>query len=161
MQTKAFLHLASASMVAALVAPAAAQTRGLPEPPRSVYRCEAEGKVTYSDEPCLGAKRVELQPTRGLNKSSGRELTGRDVGNERHRELVAEAVRPITGMDSEQFKTAGKRSRLDPDAQRECRALDHHIARSEAEEKAATGADLASLQQALLSARKRHREVGC
>jgi len=50
-----------------------AQTVKLPEPTRTVFKCEEAGKVTYSDAPCLGAQKVDVQPTRGLNKSSGTE----------------------------------------------------------------------------------------
>lgn len=77
---------------------ASAQTRGLPNPWRTVYKCSINGKVVYTDDPCLGAQKVDVEPTRGLNKSTGRELSGADVSRERRRETFAEGVKPITGM---------------------------------------------------------------
>jgi hypothetical protein len=134
---------------------------GLPEPPRAVYKCEVAGKVSYSDEPCLGAKRVELEPTRGLNKSTGQECTGKDVQRERQREAFAEGLRPLTGMDADQLKTATRRQKLKPAGQQECRALDRYLPRMEAEERSASGTDLLRVQDMLLSVRKRARELGC
>lgn len=86
-------HLIALLIAAACTAGAVAQPQpgSLRQPSRTVYKCEAAGKVTYSDEPCAGAVRVEVEPTRGLNKSSGSERTGADVARERRREGIAEA----------------------------------------------------------------------
>jgi hypothetical protein len=45
--------------------------QSLPAPSRTVYKCEVGGKVTYSDSPCLGATRIDVEPTRGVSKLSG------------------------------------------------------------------------------------------
>lgn len=160
MRTQALVSLALITLLGH-VSPAVAQANGLPAPPRSVYKCEVDGKVTYRDEPCLGAKRIELQPTRGLNKSSGKEQVGTDVARERQHEAFAEAVRPVTGMSPEQLKKAGERAHLDPKAQRECRLMDAHITRAEEQEKRSSGADLANVQKALYAMRKRRQALGC
>ena len=34
----------------------------------AVYKCTDNGKVSYSNEPCLGAQRVDTMATRGLDK---------------------------------------------------------------------------------------------
>jgi hypothetical protein len=61
--------------------------------------------------PCLGAaEKLEVEPTRGVSKLSGSERIGSDVSRERWREGLAEAVRPITGMDAKQFATFGRRN---------------------------------------------------
>jgi hypothetical protein len=58
-----------------------------------VFKCENGGKTFYSDSPCLGAKKIDVEPTRGLNKSTGSERTGKDVSREMQREQFAEAVK--------------------------------------------------------------------
>ena len=60
----------------------------LSPPSRTVFKCEVDGKVTYSDEACLGAKCLDVEPTRGLNKSSGQERVGADVRKERRNEQI-------------------------------------------------------------------------
>ncbi|MEK8086891.1 hypothetical protein WNB94_10760 [Aquabacterium sp. A3] len=39
----------------------------LPPPSRTVYKCEVGGKVHYADSPCVGAQKVDVTPTRGMN----------------------------------------------------------------------------------------------
>jgi hypothetical protein len=151
-------------LTAACAAGAAAQpqTGNLRQPSRTVYKCESDGKVTYSDEPCAGAVRVDVEPTRGLNKSSGSERTGSDVARERRREGIAEALRPATGMDAKQLDTVARRQRLTSAAQAECRSLDRALPRAEAaERRSSTAATLQAAQRDLLTLRRRHLELGC
>jgi len=133
----------------------------LPTPSRTVFKCQSGGKVLYSDSPCLGAQKIDVEPTRGLNKSTGRELLGSDVRQEQHRENVAAAIQPITGMDAKQFGTFGRRRNLSIEAQKECKKLDVKIPIAEQEEKQAKPEALAKSQSALLVLRKRFREIKC
>lgn len=146
----------------ALLGCSAAVAQTLPPPSRTVYRCEESSKVHYSDSPCLGAKKVDVEPTRGLNKSSGQELQGQDVRKERFREGIADMVRPVTGMDAKQFDQAGRRQRLSPEAQRQCRLLDQLLPAAEAAEKTAkAGPELAAEQKRLLELRAAYRKLRC
>ncbi len=134
----------------------------LPATTRTVFKCEVAGKITYSDAPCLGATKIDVEPTRGLNKSSGRELIGNDVRREQNREIVAEAIRPITGMDAKQLDGRGRRMNLSPDAQRECRLLDTEIPTTERKEKRAVHTkDLIDVQEQLFELRHRFRTLRC
>lgn len=144
-----------------LFAPPVALSQSLPPPSRTVYKCEIKGKVTYSDEPCLGAQRIEVEPTRGLSKSSGRERVGADVQREHWRETLAEGVRPLTGMDAKHFDQAGRRTRLTPEVQRSCATLDREVPALEEREARATGEVRASVQRQLLASRQRFRELRC
>ncbi|QRR35611.1 DUF4124 domain-containing protein [Hydrogenophaga sp. YM1] len=145
-----------------MLAPAlSSHAQKLPAPSRDVYRCAVGGKVTYSDAPCLGAKKVDVEPTRGLNATSGNELVGADVQRERRREQFTEAVRPITGMDSKQLDTQAKRTKLSAASRRECQDLDQAIPAAESQERAASGEAMKSVQLRLLSLRKRFISVGC
>ena len=49
---------------------------------RTVFKCQVAGKTVYSDSPCLGAKQIDVEPTRGLNQTSGRVRVGADVARE-------------------------------------------------------------------------------
>jgi len=99
----------------------------LPASSRTVFRCEEGGKIVYSDSPCLGAKAINVEPTRGVSKLSGRERVGNDVQREVLQEHVAEALRPLSGMNPKQFEVYGRRLKLTPEAQGECRHLDRQI----------------------------------
>jgi hypothetical protein len=153
--------LLSAVAAILLTGLAHAQSAKLPETNRTVFKCTVEGKVTYSDEPCPGAQRIDVEPTRGLNKASGKELTGTDVRRERQREAFADAVHPLTGKNSSQLETQRRRMKLSVTAGAECAALDRSIATGEAQEKIAKGEALSSVQGKLLSFRTRYRAIGC
>jgi hypothetical protein len=105
----------------------AGHAQKLPPVSRMVFKCEVLGNVVYSDAPCLGAKPIDVEPTRGLDQSSGRRRVGSDVLNEQMREAMAEGIRPVTGMDAKQLAVQGRRNQLSANAQQECRRLDGEI----------------------------------
>lgn len=133
----------------------------LPAPSRTVYKCEVNGKVVYSDDPCVGAQKLDVEPTRGVNRSTGVKREGADVRREHQREGFAEAVRPITGMDAKQMDKAGRRMKLQPEAQRECRWLDSAIPAQENRERLARMQDREAAQRELHALRVRSRELRC
>lgn len=133
----------------------------LPPTARSVFKCDAGGKVVYSDAPCLGAQKIDVEPTRGLSKTSGRELVGNDVRREQHREMFADALRPLTGMDAKQLEVQGRRMKLTTDAQGECRRLDVEISVAEREEKLVKQQALADVQAQLFRMRRSFLGRGC
>jgi hypothetical protein len=126
--------------------------QGLPAPSRTVYKCEVGGKVVYSDSPCLGAQRVDVTPTQGLNKSSGSERVGADVRRERHNETMAEVMRPLFAETAEQ---RAKRHR------RQCDDLDRRISSAELEEGRTAQAERQTVQERLLGMRAQHRDLKC
>lgn len=151
-------------LTAMLLSAASAWAQQLPPPSRTVYKCEAGGKTHYSDSPCLGAKKIEVEPTRGLDRSSGRRRQGADFQREHAREAFATAVKPLTGMDARQLDRAGRRMQLAPDAQKACRRLDLEIPRlevAEIEQLRLQGEKLKALQAQLLAARRQFRELRC
>jgi hypothetical protein len=137
-------------------ASAVASAQTLSPPSRSVYKCSGNGKTSYSDAPCLGAQRLDIEPTRGVG---GRE--GRDVQRERHREMFAEALRPLTGMNAKQFDLHGRRMKLSPEAQHECRILDAQTPATERDEAQAAGERREILKVNLFHLRQRQRELRC
>ncbi|NMM11305.1 MAG: hypothetical protein HHJ16_13670, partial [Polaromonas sp.] len=128
---------------------------------RSVFKCEVAGKVVYSDSPCLGAQKIDVEPTRGLSKTSGREQVGNDVRREQHREMFAEAIRPLTGMNAKQLDVQGRRMKLTADARQECRRLDAEIPVAEKQERLVKQQALADVQAQLLRMRRSFREQSC
>ena len=133
----------------------------LPAPSRTVFKCQVAGKSVYSDSPCLGAEKINVTPTRGLNKSTGHELVGSDVRIEKQRENMAEAIKPITGMNAKQVETFGRRMKLSAEDQKECKALDRQISVAEQDEKQSKPANLAQSQTELLTLRQHYRDLRC
>jgi hypothetical protein len=141
---------------------ATAFAQNLPPSSRTVYKCEEGGKVHYSDSPCLGATKLDVVPTRGLNKTSGQERKGRDVQHELHRDAVAAAIQPLTGMDAQQLDQLGRRQRLSREAQRQCAVLDKQLPIAEAAEMKARGGDeRKAAQKHLLELRTTYRQLRC
>lgn len=135
--------------------------QSLHAPSRTLFKCQDQGKITYSDSPCLGAEKLEVEPTRGVNKLSGKERIGPDVQRELHREMFAEGIRPLTGMNAKQFEVAVRRAHLPGAAQQECRRLDQDLASTEYEEKRTAKPALRDVQAQLLLLRQRFRELRC
>lgn len=155
------MYRAAAVLTALTVLTFAPQAQSLPPPAKTVFKCEENGKIVYSDSPCLGAKTVDVEPPRGVSRLSGQERVGSAVQQERLREHVADAMRPLTGMNPKQYETFGRRQKLPADTQRECQRLDGRIPLVEAEERQASGEALVDIQLRLLGLRKRFRELAC
>ncbi len=158
-QSKNFISHYSSSIGCMLVLMTAASislAQLLPVPTRTVYKCNINGKTSYSDSPCVGAQRLDIELSRGVGKSAGQ-----DVQRERNREMLAEAIRPLTGMDAKQFDTYGRRMKLSADAQRECRALDTGTADAERDEERGIGEQQELEKVRLFGTRKRFRKLRC
>jgi hypothetical protein len=133
----------------------------LPAPSRTIYQCKTNGTVSYSDEPCVGAQRIDASPARGISHLSGSPKVGKDVANEIQREQFATAVQPLTGMTPSQLATASRRNALAPAARRECNQLEPAILDLEQAEKRADAAAIKSIQLDLYVLRKRYRKLVC
>lgn len=133
----------------------------LPAPSRTIYKCEADGKIAYTDAPCLGAQRLDVTPTRGVNKLSGQTRTGADVAREHRQEGMARAFKPLTGMNEQQFATETRRYRLDVRSRRECRTLEAAILDNEHRERSGTRDTMDALQHEILELRQRYHKLGC
>lgn len=138
-----------------------AQSSTLSKPARTVYKCNINGKVAYSDDPCVGAQRIDVEPTRGLNKTTGSEVTGKDVSLEKQREQFADVVKPLTGLTPKQLEVQTRRYNLSPENNAECNKLDVSIAENEAQERTAQANAKPPIQHSLFVQRKRFRELKC
>lgn len=135
--------------------------QSLPPASRTVFKCVAEGKTVYSGAPCLGATKIDVEPSRGVNRLSGRELVGKDVRREQLHEGLAEALRPITTMNGKQFETRGRRIKLPASAQSECDHLDHAIPIAEFEETHSTQPERQQTSGKLFRLRQRFVDLRC
>jgi hypothetical protein len=133
----------------------------LPSPSRTIYKCVVKGAVSYSDEPCPGAQRLDATPNRGIDRLSGKSRIGNDVAREANSERFATVVRPLTGMDPARFATASRRNNMTPDVRRDCNQLEPAILELEQAEKRTDAAALNSVQQNLFVLRKRYKTLGC
>lgn len=133
----------------------------IPAPSRTVFKCEIEGKVVYSDSPCIGAKRVDIQPSRGLNKTTGSERVGADIRREHHNEQMAEALRPILGENAEQRSQRHHRAGLKPEIRTRCAQSGQEISAAEKAEIKSTKENLSSVQSNLYQLRKEYRDLRC
>jgi len=157
----AYAFTASILYTVALASAPLLSAQSLPAPSRTMYKCKVNGTTTYSDTPCLGATKLEVEPTRGVSKLSGKEKIGNDVFFERDREMFAENVRPLTGMDAKQLATFARRNQLPSSAQRECRTLDQDLPLVEEDEKHAAQQALHDVQARLFLMRKRFYDLRC
>lgn len=113
------------------------------------YKCVAGKKVTYTDEPCVGAKVVNTTPTQGLDKISGTSRKGADVIKTEHNKMMADALKPLLGQTPEERAKAIKRVSLSPKDKLECSMLDGQILDERAQD------------VALYQARKRFKDLKC
>ena len=150
------IFAATLTLVASAVA-----AQNLPPPSRTVYKCDDGKKVHYSDSPCLGATKVDVEPTRGLHKSTGQVKVGQDVQREKTNELMADALRPILNETPRQRETRHKRFMLKPEAKAECSELDVQIPSLERLERTSTRESLPAVQRDLLTVRTRFQSLRC
>jgi hypothetical protein len=133
----------------------------LPAPSRTIYKCQVKGTVSYSDEPCVGAQRLDIVPSRGADRLSGSRRVGNDVASEIRSEQFAQAVKPLTGMSPTQFAAASRRHYMDTASRSECRQLEAAILTSEQVERSAGAGMMEAIRQDLFSLRKRYKQLGC
>ncbi len=128
-----------------------------------VYRCDQDGRVVFSDEPCLGAKRIEVHPTQGMDKLSGKSRKGEDVRRNEHHRQMDQALRPLHGRTHEEMNVQRRRygNNLTPGEHARCAVMDQQLKTQEAREVGARGEALAETQKSLFQLRREHRALGC
>ena len=144
-----------------LCVPAVAWAQSLPPTASNVYKCVSQGRTVYSDAPCLGAARVDVTPTRGVNKTTGRLRVGKDVRDELRSEALARALQPLTSQDAVQWKKTNRRAGLAVADRTRCEALDRRIAAAEAAEAKASARRLPAAQRKLLALRTTFFDLRC
>ena len=145
-------RLTTALMVIAVL-PAAAQ--------HPVYRCETNGKVSYSDAPCVGAKVIDTTPTQGVDKMTGQSRKGRDVQREEFNTAIDNALRPLHGRSHAEMDVMRRRMKLTNHEQAQCARLDSRLLALEADAAGAAGEAKARADVDLYKSRKQFFDLKC
>ena len=128
---------------------------------RTVFKCAVGNRTVYSDDPCPGAQRIDIEPTRGFSKSTGHERVGADVARENHCDQMAEIWKPIVSLSTNQWAVQERRHKLTPQDRQACEQLDAGIAQLEAAERVEPLEGRPALQQRLYLLRQRERALRC
>lgn len=128
---------------------------------KSVYRCETNGKVSYSDAPCVGAKVIDTTPTQGVDKMTGQSRKGRDVQREEFNAVFDDALRPLHGRSHGDMEVMRRRVKLPRGDQAHCANLDNHLPQLESDAARASGEAKARADIDLYKARKRFFDLKC
>lgn len=129
--------------------------------PPTVYRCDFGGKVDYSDAPCVGGKVIDVTPTRGADKMTGRSIKGNDVQREEYRAMVDDVIRPLHGMSNKEMDVIRRRQTLSSSEQTQCASLDRQIPMLQAQSGNAVGSAKGKADVELYQARKRGFDLKC
>ena len=127
----------------------------------TVYRCETGGKINYSDAPCVGGKVVDVTPTQGVDKMTGRSLKGDDVRNEERRSMFDKITRPMHGLSHGEMDVLRRRQKLSTADQAQCVSLDFQVPALEAQAVRAIGSAKGHADVQLYQARRRFFNLKC
>ena len=126
-----------------------------------VYRCETNGRVAYSDFPCVGAKVIDATPNQGVDKMSGQSRKGADVQRAEMNKVLDDALRPLTGRSSAEMDASRRRGRLRGADQAECARLDRQLPALEARANSSEGKPQAEAEVLLYQVRKSFFDLKC
>lgn len=128
---------------------------------QQVYRCEINGRVNYSHEPCAGAKAIETTPTQGMDKMTGKPKKGPEVQKAESDGQLAQALRPMTGQSPEAFEVAQRRMNLSALEKHSCNQLDYALPQLAQNVAHATPEQKDRADGKLYKARKAYRDLRC
>ena len=128
---------------------------------KPVYRCETAGKVSYSDAPCVGAKEIAATPTQGMDKMTGTSRKGADVRRDEQNAVMADALKPLTGMNADQYRVYKHRLKLSPRDKAECARLDTNLPELKQRTATALSSEKALADVELYKARKQFNDLNC
>ena len=103
---------------------------------------------------------MDITPTRGLNQITGKERTGSDVAKEKYREMFSDALKPVTGLNREQYEATHRRFKLSAEDKKACSNLDTLL--EKLEKKGGSGVEFKAEQdEEKYVARKKFRDLRC
>lgn len=126
-----------------------------------VYRCETAGRVSYSNEPCVGAKEIDATPTQGMDKMTGASRKGADVRRDEYNTTISNALKPLTGMTPDQYRVHRHRFKLSPSDKAECARLDNSLPGLKQRATTAPTSGKAMAEVELYKARKLFNDLNC
>lgn len=99
----------------------------------TVYGCETNGKVTYSNAPWVGAKVIDATPTQGRDKMTGQSRKGAAVQRDELNAVFDNALRPLRGRSHADMGVMRRRVKLPSNEQAQCARLDDLLPTLEAD----------------------------
>lgn len=114
-------------------------------PAMAVYRCDADGKISYTDAPCAGGERIQVEVT----SAKATEAAQRRVTNEKNQ--LAEIERAAAKLATENAKAQRRAARANAAERKRCDKL---ALRSKWTEEEASVAKGKSLEKALRKAQR-------
>jgi hypothetical protein len=129
--------------------------------PPPVYRCETNGRVAYSDSPCVGAKIIDATPNQGVDEMSGQSRKGADVQRAETNNAFDDALKPLTGKSRGEMEVLRRRVRLPSQHQAECARLDHQLSVLEGGGGSPDATARAEAEVRLYQVRKRFFDLKC
>jgi len=126
-----------------------------------VYRCETNGRVAYSDSPCVGAKIIDATPNQGVDKMSGQSRKGAEVQRAETNNAFDDALKPLTGKSRGEMELLRRRVRLPSQDQAECARLDRQLPVLEGESGSSDAKARAEAEVRLYQVRKRFFDLKC
>ena len=128
---------------------------------KPVYHCEANGSVSYSHAPCVGAVEIDATPTQGMDRMTGKTRKGADVMRLEQRDAMATAIQPLTGMSKEEYRVHVQRHKLNPRDRVACSRLDSELPELRQRAHTAEQKERAAAEVALFRARQRFNDLNC
>ena len=128
---------------------------------QQVYRCEINGKASYSHEPCPGAKAIDTTPTQGMDKMNVKSKKGADVQKAESDRQLAQALQPMTGQSPEAFEVTKRRMNLSALDKHTCSQLDYALPQLAQNVAQATPEQKDQAEGKLYKARKAYRDIRC
>ncbi len=129
--------------------------------PPTVYRCETGGKINYAEAPCVGGKVVDVTPTQGADRMTGRSRKGSDVQREEYRTLLDDATRPLHGLSHGEMDVIRRRQKLSREDQAQCESLDRQVTALEIQAAKVAGGAKGQADVELYQARRRAFNLKC
>ena len=95
-----------------------------------------------------------------MSQLTGKERTGSDVSKEKYREIVADVLKPITGLNREQYDAVHRRYKLPAEDKKACSNLDALLSNLEKKDGSDVGSKPEHDEEKYL-ARKKFRDLRC
>jgi hypothetical protein len=97
----------------------------------ATYKCVTDGKVTYTDAPCVGGKLVDTTPTQGFGRMSSPSRKGTGTRKSRRPKPAAEVPNPFLDPAEEESTQAVNRPNLASPDKRDGQILDGNETRKQ------------------------------
>lgn len=128
---------------------------------QQVYRCEVNGKVSYSNEPCQGAKLVKNPPAQSSDRTPAQHQKDIDTLKAELERNNATKTRALAAKAPEDPEVAKRRENLTPLAKHSCSLLDQSLPQLRENAAHGTPENKEKAEVQLYKARKAFQDLRC